>query len=122
MIENKIRSVDDTVCEDCPQKWQGDCTAFQMPHSEAERIFRSIPYPIMNCVVPSPRTRVKLMRGVEPVTEEEAMKIGFLHGAGFDYDHIIRTLVEDDGWTEVRAKEVCEYIQTVDGSFGKDTS
>ena len=119
MIKNKIRSVDEQTCDGCTQVFEGSCVAFQMPKSAAERIYRSIPYPIMNCAVPSPRSRVKLMRGIEPVTEAEAMTVGFLHGAGLDYGTVIDTLIEDDGWTEVRAKEVCQFLQDIDKSFGE---
>ena len=58
------------------------------------------------------------IQSMEPVTEEEAMTVGFLHGAGRTYNQIIEILTCTDGWTRDRAKEVCEHLQTVDGSFG----
>lgn len=120
MIENKIRSVDDSTCDrGCPQLWQGECRAFQMPQTTAERLHRAIPYPIMNCAVPSPRSRVRSTEPELHATEEECMTVGFLHGAGMPYVRIIETLVDEENWSRDRATQICEYLRTVDASFGE---
>lgn len=36
MIRGKIRNVQDAVCKGCSQLWNGECRAFQMPHSDEE--------------------------------------------------------------------------------------
>ena len=108
MIENKIRSVDDSVCNGCPQNWEDGCTAFQMPHSEAERIHRSIPYPIMNCAVPSPKARIGLSRNPNVPTDDECMTIGFLRGDGLD-DNEIHACLLTSGWSSRRIQDVLEY-------------
>ncbi|KKN66933.1 hypothetical protein LCGC14_0466130 [marine sediment metagenome] len=41
LIENKIANVIDTVCEDCPQNIEDTCRAFNVPHSDEERVQRS---------------------------------------------------------------------------------
>lgn len=40
MIKHKIRKVPDSVCEKCTQLWEGECRAFEVPHSRAERTSR----------------------------------------------------------------------------------
>ena len=40
-IRNKVSDVADSVCEDCPQNWQGTCRAFNLPHTEEERLHRT---------------------------------------------------------------------------------
>lgn len=41
-VQNKIRQVHDDVCKlTCAQFYEGECRAYQMPHSEAERVCRN---------------------------------------------------------------------------------
>jgi len=40
MVDHKIGRVSDEVCAQCAQCWEGECRAFTVPHSEAERIQR----------------------------------------------------------------------------------
>ena len=42
MIEHKMRDVPDSVCQKCPQLWEGECRAFCVSHSEEERIHRTV--------------------------------------------------------------------------------
>lgn len=35
--KNMIKDVPDEVCNGCAQLYEGECRAFQMPHSEEER-------------------------------------------------------------------------------------
>lgn len=37
----KISNVADETCQDCPQCWEGECRAFCLPHSLAERNHRT---------------------------------------------------------------------------------
>lgn len=45
MIKNKIRAVPDSVCEKCTQLWEDECRAWEMPHSEEERLSRKVELP-----------------------------------------------------------------------------
>ena len=42
MIEHQIRDVPDSVCKKCPQLWEGECRTFCVPHSEEERMQRTV--------------------------------------------------------------------------------
>jgi len=37
MIKHKIGNVQDDLCEYCPQMWESECRAYEVPHNEAER-------------------------------------------------------------------------------------
>lgn len=50
-IAHKIANVSDEAFTGCPQLWEGECRAFQMTHSEAERVHRAF-RPACNCNVP----------------------------------------------------------------------
>lgn len=39
-IAHKIVPVSDSLCRLCPQCWQGECRAFQVPQSEQEEMHR----------------------------------------------------------------------------------
>ena len=39
-IAHKIAPVSDSLCRLCPQCWQGECRAFQVPQSEQEEMHR----------------------------------------------------------------------------------
>lgn len=39
-IEHKTKPVIDDLCKLCAQQWQGECRAFQMPHSDEEKAQR----------------------------------------------------------------------------------
>ena len=40
MVTNKIAPVQDALCELCAQCWEGECRAYQMPHSSEEAMQR----------------------------------------------------------------------------------
>jgi len=40
MIGHKVMNVSDELCQLCAQAWQGECRAFQMPHTQEERAQR----------------------------------------------------------------------------------
>lgn len=39
-ISHKISKVSDDICKDCNQLWEGECCAFQVPHSIEELEYR----------------------------------------------------------------------------------
>ena len=39
-VSNKIVNVSDAICVICFQNWERECRAFEIPHSEAEKISR----------------------------------------------------------------------------------
>ena len=41
MIASKIKNVHDDLCELCAQCFEGECRAYQFPHSEIERLLRT---------------------------------------------------------------------------------
>jgi len=41
MVKQKIYDVPDSVCEICPQNYEDECRAFQVPHSTEEYICRN---------------------------------------------------------------------------------
>lgn len=43
-IEHKIRRTPDEVCAPCPQNYEGECRAYSLPHSDAERQARTTGY------------------------------------------------------------------------------
>ncbi len=55
-IEHKITPVSDSVCEQCCQLWEGECRAYSMPHSEAEREHRTSNYGL-ECDSPETKKR-----------------------------------------------------------------
>lgn len=36
MVAHKIMDVADATCRGCPQNWQGECRAYEVPHSPEE--------------------------------------------------------------------------------------
>lgn len=50
MVDHKAYKVGDKVCVGCPQNWEGDCTAYNMPGSKAEYEHRTSKLPKMNCM------------------------------------------------------------------------
>ncbi len=55
-IAHKIREVPDETCQGCPQNWEGECRAYEIPHSRQEREYREQDGGKTNCF---PNRRIK---------------------------------------------------------------
>lgn len=94
-VNNKLHPhASDQMCNVCSQQWQGECRAFQMPHSAEEREARSAS---LHSTIHSPRTPCTIIAtaGTERYIGDNLVSSDLVKAGYMNVDHLILDMIRN---------------------------